>query len=88
MVSYSAKKKKDLIIAGGVLTGVGVAYVGVWTIIGAFSEANSLQVALNPTFDIGGSSGGINFKPFAIPTYATLIPGIVTLSLGLAAKKK
>jgi hypothetical protein len=92
MVTYTAKKKRDLIIAGGVLTGVGVAYAGGFTIAipGSNGSLIGLQLALNPTFNIGGSgsSGGINVNFFSIPSYATLIPGIVTLSLGLAAKKK
>ena len=79
MVTYSAKKKKDLIIAGGVLTGVGVALgVGVGTLYYNTSTSTSTveDDALDSVF-FGSIYGGI-----------FLIPGIVTLSLGLAAKQK
>ena len=73
MVSYSAKKKKDLIIAGGVLTGVSVA-IGVG--VGTFAASTGENDALDGVF-VGSINGGI-----------FLIPGIVCLSLGLAAKQK
>ena len=77
MVTYSAKKKKDLIIAGGVLTGVGVALgVGVGTLYYNTSTSTVEDDALDSVF-FGSIYGGI-----------FLIPGIVTLSLGLAAKQK
>lgn len=81
MVTYTAKKKKDLIIAGGVLTGVGVAYVAGWIILvsNKLIKISSNNIPLPIVGLLAGTLSGGELL---------LIPGIVTLSLGLAAKTK
>ena len=82
MVTYTAKKKKDLIIAGSVLTGLGVVYVAGSTIL-ISNKLIEIETEKSRPLAVSGLltglvSGGELF----------LIPGIVCLSLGLASKTK
>jgi len=89
MVTYTAKKKRDLIIAGSVLTGAGVAYVAGWSIL-----ASNIFIGTSNIFIGTGDNNTIPLPILGLLAGTVyggellLIPGIVTLSLGLAAKTK
>ena len=84
MVSYTTKNKKDLIIAGSILISVTAIYIPTITFVtdGNYTETNTQgdQIKNNFIKSVNPSS------PYSIPTYLPLTAGIVSLSLGLAAK--